>query len=98
MRLLGARALNVRHILLPLPPTAHPSSRLQAYLAEQGYFDSGEGLSGYFGAMTGEALQAWQRDQARSRESQRRLQGMHTMVMHRLASCWTACIPDQLGC
>ncbi len=42
-----------------------PSSPWQAYLAEQGYFDSGEGLSGYFGAVTGEALQAWQRDQVR---------------------------------
>ncbi len=34
----------------------------QAYLAEQGYFNSADGLSGYFGAVTSEALQNWQRD------------------------------------
>ena len=42
------------HAPLPLP---------QAYLSEQGYFNSADGLSGYFGAVTREALQNWQRDQ-----------------------------------
>lgn len=46
---------------LSVPPTHLPTT--QAYLAEQGYFNAADGLSGYFGAVTGEALQAWQRDQ-----------------------------------
>ena len=45
----------------PLPSGPHPL--LQAYLSEQGYFNSADGLSGYFGAVTREALQNWQRDQ-----------------------------------
>jgi peptidoglycan hydrolase-like protein with peptidoglycan-binding domain len=36
--------------------------QLQAYLSEQGYFSSEDGLSGYFGSVTGDALQAWQGD------------------------------------
>ena len=39
------------------------AARMQSYLSEQGYFHSADGLSGYFGAVTGEALQNWQRDQ-----------------------------------
>ena len=44
----------------PSVPLAPPP---QAYLSEQGYFNAAEGLSGYFGAVTREALQNWQRDQ-----------------------------------
>lgn len=48
---------------LPLPPPPINPPLPQAYLAEQGYFNAADGLSGYFGAVTGEALQNWQRDQ-----------------------------------
>eukprot|EP00887_Chlorella_sp_A99_P006426 scaffold3.g6426.t1 len=35
---------------------------LQSFLSGEGYFNSADGLSGYFGAVTKEAVQNWQRD------------------------------------
>lgn len=36
---------------------------LQQFLGEEGYFNSMDGVTGYFGSVTREALMNWQRDQ-----------------------------------
>lgn len=36
---------------------------LQQFLGEQGYINTRDGLTGYFGSVTREAVQNWQRDQ-----------------------------------
>ena len=71
--LLSMRHFSSSQLLCTAPPfLLHPLGaqgaygddvvELQAFLSGQGYFNSADGLSGYFGAVTKEALQNWQRD------------------------------------
>ncbi|EFN54135.1 hypothetical protein CHLNCDRAFT_58231 [Chlorella variabilis] len=63
LRLKGAQVHEFGDRVLQQGSFGDDVMQLQAYLAEQGYFSSDDGLSGYFGDVTGQALQAWQRDQ-----------------------------------